>query len=139
MEDFKNYEEAFEAMMAFVSNYFLIEKENPTAEDEEFARRLTKLTLRVMTQLMELGMRKGGEPVFNMTLYVKDHGSGIGEVKYAFESIGGQLFEIFKLGSFGLAIEEGIKKWYKDTFGEELTDAGADVLKQWGGVLDESN
>lgn len=135
MNEFKNYEEAFEAMMAFVGNYFLIEKENPTVEDEEFARRLTKVTLRVMTQLMELGMRQGGEPVFNVTFYVKDHGQGFGEVRYAFETIGGQLFEIFKLGKLGLTLEEAIKKWYEETFGEELTEGGVDAIKAWSGVM----
>jgi len=135
MGDFKNYEEAFEAMMAFVSSYFLIEHETVTADDEEFARRLTKLMLRIMTQLMELGMRKGGEPVFNLTFYMKDHGGGYGEVRYAFETIGGELFERFKLGKLGRDLEEGIKKWYESTFGEELTDGGFDALKAWGGVL----
>ena len=135
MDKFKNYEEAFEAMLVFVSNYFLIEKEKPTIEDEEFARRLTKVTLRIMTQLMELGMRKDGEPVFNITFYMKDHGGGYGEVRYAMETIGGQLFERFKLGKLGRDLEEGIKKWYESTFGEELTDGGFDALKAWGGVL----
>ena len=135
MGDFKNYEEAFEAMMAFVSSYFLIEHETVTADDEEFARRLTKLMLRIMTQLMELGMRKGGEPVFNLTFYMKDHGGGYGEVRYAMETISGELYERFKLGKLGLDLEEGIKKWYESTFGEELTDGGFDALKAWGGVL----
>lgn len=139
MEEFKNYEEAFEAMMVFISNFFLIEKENPTPEEEQFARRLTKLMLRIMTQLMEMGMRQGGEPMFNVTFYAKDHGSGVGEVKYAFETIGGQLYEIFKLGKLGLELEEGIKKWYKETFGEELTEAGADMLKAWSGVVKDGS
>ena len=135
MEEFKNYEEAFEAMMVFVSNYFLIEKENPSIEEVQFARRLTKATLRLMTQLMELGMRKGGEPIFMVTLYAKDHGSGLGEVRYAFETAGGEMFERFNLGKLGLELEDAFKKWYEKTFGEELTEAGMDAIKQWSGVL----
>ena len=85
---------------------------------------------------MELGMRKGGEPVFNLTFYMKDFGAGYGEVRYAMETISGELYERFKLGKLGLDLEEGIKKWYESTFGEELTDGGFDALKAWGGVVD---
>lgn len=137
MEEFKNYEEAFEAMMVFVSNYFLVDKERPTVEEEQFARRLTKATLRLMMQLKELGMDEERDPMFFASFYIKDFGQNVGEVRYAFETIGGKLFEHFNLGLLGKELELAIASWYQKTFGEELTEKGIDALKAWGGALDD--
>jgi len=135
IDSLEAYKEVFEEMLQFVSRYFLIEKEKPTVEEEQFARRLTQLTLRMMSQWMELGMRKGGEPVFNVTCYVKDLSGGVGEMRYAFETVGGSLFEGLQLGNLALKIESAIKDWNLEVFGGELSTKGAEFLEQWGNVI----
>jgi len=109
----------------FISRFFIAEIEHPTEEDCRQADILAKLTIRLMAQMLERGVRKKQDPVFNVMIYVKDLGRGVGQLNYAFETIGGQLFDELNLGKMGLKFEESLEKrrkpWFKkwvESFGD---------------------
>lgn len=131
MESDKNEAQILEEITFFISRFFVAELENPTEEDAKQASILAKLTLRLMAQMLERGMRKKQNPVFNVNIYVKDLGNGVGRMNYAFETIGGQLFEELRLGIMGEELEDGIKKWCEKTWGGKLTKEGANMIQAW--------
>jgi len=118
----------------FISRFFTAELDNPTEMDAMQATRLAELTLLLMAQLLERGMRKRREPVFNVTIYVEDMGGGIGKLNYAFETQGGKMFKQLELGVMGEELENGIAEWCKKTWGGKLTTEAADVLQMWSGA-----
>jgi len=121
----------------FISRFFIAELDTPTEEDVKHSELLAKLTIRLMAQMLERGMRLKRDPVFNVMFYVKDLGSGVGELNYSFETIGGQLFEELKLGVMGEELEKAIGEWCKKVWGGELHTKAAEVLQSWGGVINE--
>ena len=118
----------------FISRFFIGIKDNPTEMDAMQATRLSELVLLFMAQLLERGMRKKREPVFNVTIYVEDMGGGVGKLNYAFETQGGKMFKQLDLSLMGRELEEGIARWCKKTWGGELTTEAADIVKMWSGV-----
>ena len=54
----------------FIGRFFLTEIKEPTVEDMAFAERLAKLTILLMAQMLERGIREREEPVFNAMFYV---------------------------------------------------------------------
>lgn len=131
----KSAEEQIKEIIRFVSTFFLIENEDPTVDEIDQAKRLAKLTLLIMSQLMEVGMRQGKEPVFCVVNYIKQLSGGMIDFHYAFETIGGEVFEKFNLGLLAREIESAIISWNKKSFGEVVSGEAAEFLQKWGDVL----
>lgn len=131
----KSDDEILQEIIYFIARFFLVEKGEPTLEEEMMAKNLSKLTLRYMSQLMDFGMRQNKTPIFGLNVYVKDLGAGVGEVDYSVGTIGGELFEILNLGDLARKLENSLKDWNNDNFGTELSEAGANFIQQWSGVL----
>lgn len=132
----KSEEEVLREITFFISRFFIVELENPTEEDARQATRLAKLVILLMAQMLERGMRQKREPVFNAMFYVEDLGGGVGKLNYAFESLGGQMFEDLNLGVMGKELEDAIGEWCKKTWGGKLTTRAADAIQAWSGVTD---
>lgn len=129
--------EILQEIVMFIGNYFLVEKEDPTEVDLRMARSLTKLTLRFMMQMKKLGMDKEASPIFAIICYMKDLGQGVHKMTYAPETVGGEPFEKFSLGTLGAEMDKAFQAWHLKAFGEELTSEGAETIQAWSGAVDE--
>jgi len=118
----------------FIKNYFVVNLENPDTEILLRAELLTKVLIKFMLQLYRLGIDDEFQPVFVAANYVKPHTGGVTECKRTYEAIGGEPYQKFNLSCLSQEYEEAYKKWIKETFGVELSDEGAEMLQQWGGV-----
>lgn len=132
----KTKEEILREITFFIGRFFIAEKENPTEEDLRIAQRLAELTLLMMAQMLERGVRQERQPVFNVMVYVRDLGRGVGELNYSFETIGGSLFEELQLGLMGKELETAIGDWCKKVWGGELHTKAAEAIQAWSGVVD---
>jgi len=116
----------------FISRFFTVEIEDPTEEDVRAATRLAELVLTLMAQMLNRGIREKQEPFFNVMLYVKDMGGGVGRVNYAFETQGGKMFEQLGLGVMSPLLEKAIGDWCTEVWGGKLTTKAAETFEQWG-------
>jgi len=134
----KNEAEILREITFFISRFFIAEIDEPTEEDVKVATRFAELVLTIMAQMLQRGIREKQDPFFNVMLYVKDMGGGIGQVNYAFETQGGNLFEQLGLGIMGKQLEDAIGNWCTEVWGGKLTTQAADFLQQWGHNLPNS-
>ena len=118
----------------FIRNYFIVNLEDPDHDVLERADLLTKTLIRFMLQLYRLGIDDEYQPVFVSANYIKPHSGGVTEFKRTYETIGGEPYQMFNLAYLAKKFEQANAKWYKKTYGVELSEEGAEMLQQWGGV-----
>ncbi len=117
----------------FFRQYFAGDNSDP--EVRLRAELLAKTLIRMMLQLYTFGIDNEYQPVFIVTNYVKPHTGGVTEFERAYEVIGGEPADTFKLGLMFDVYEKAYREWLKGAFGVELSDKAAKFFQQWGNVL----
>ena len=120
-------------IVCFFRNYFMGEKTDP--ETMLRAELLAKTLIKFMLQLYRLGIEDEFQPIFFACNYVKPHSDEVTEIQRTYETIGGEPYSKFNLSFLTEQFETANKKWFKETFGVELSDKAADILTQWGGII----
>jgi len=113
----KSEEEILREIRFFIARFFLANIEQPVQEDVMQSERLSELTLLLMAQMLQRGMKKKRTPVYNVMFYIEDLGGGVGKMHYSFETASGDMHQQLGLKVMGEKLEEAIGKWCEEVWG----------------------